>query len=495
MAGGVNNISEFLSESGGEQQQQYNGSTPLCDSANGTLLMDNPVTNCTTTQKHGLNLVFHGKIWTPEVTQRIVTLTLIMLLTLVGNVIIIIVLSCSKYRKLNSRVNIFIINLAVGDLSVCLVTMTTEVIFVVFEEAWVLGPVACKVMLYAQIVTLASTTFILTAMSYDRYMAICRPLSLGGTGNRARSMLIVAWFLALVFAIPQLLIFKQVAIGIYPDGEVKYKCQSKGYTEWWQRKMYFTFMAVYILIVPTIIISFCYINVVRVVFRQGRDMGDKNGTGLRRTIRDKNAIPRAKIKTVKMTLGIICSFIFCWTPYFVVHLIHIWSRYKYKIPEPVYVFAETIALLNSALNPILYGCFNIKLKRGLAEVFCPSRLPAAGKHRRGFSGECVTFGNDYICSDVTKRLSTRCIREPTSSSSVVSSQGPWATKGDESRDASSGACRTQSTFIKEENKNGFRLRVRFVPEGSKSGLNETESALLGGETDGDDEVQQVTTTL
>jgi len=39
-------------------------------------------------------------------------------------------------------------------------------------KAWVLGPSMCKLVLYVQIVTLASTTFILTAMSVDRYLAI-----------------------------------------------------------------------------------------------------------------------------------------------------------------------------------------------------------------------------------------------------------------------------------------------------------------------------------
>ena len=75
----------------------------------------------------GMKLVYHGEIWTPEVIQRIVTLAIIMTLTLFGNMIIMIVLTCSKYRKLNSRVNIFIINLAIGDLTVCCFTMTTEV--------------------------------------------------------------------------------------------------------------------------------------------------------------------------------------------------------------------------------------------------------------------------------------------------------------------------------------------------------------------------------
>ena len=75
-----------------------------------------------------------------------------------------------------------------------------------------------------------------------------------------------------------------------------------------------------------------------------------------------------------MTLSIIGAFIGCWTPYFVVHLIHIWSEYQYSIADSVYAFAETLALFNSAINPVLYGCFNVQLKRGLIEVCCPLRV-------------------------------------------------------------------------------------------------------------------------
>ncbi len=50
---------------------------------------------------------------------------------------------------------------------VCLFTMTTEILFVAFGE-WILGALACKLIVYGQIVTLASATFLLTGMAIDR---------------------------------------------------------------------------------------------------------------------------------------------------------------------------------------------------------------------------------------------------------------------------------------------------------------------------------------
>ena len=51
----------------------------------------------------------------------------LMVVTLLGNVVIIVVLTFSRRHNISSRVNIFIINLAIGDLTVLTCTMTTEV--------------------------------------------------------------------------------------------------------------------------------------------------------------------------------------------------------------------------------------------------------------------------------------------------------------------------------------------------------------------------------
>lgn len=109
-----------------------NGSTALCNDVidvSSFSYSTSPTTSFPgpSTPSPKLEMVTHGEIWTPDVVQRIATLVPLMAASFLGNAITVIVLTCSKYRKLNSRINIFIINLAIGDLAVCCFTMTTEV--------------------------------------------------------------------------------------------------------------------------------------------------------------------------------------------------------------------------------------------------------------------------------------------------------------------------------------------------------------------------------
>jgi len=58
-------------------------------------------------------------------------------------------------------------------------------------------------------------------------------------------------------------------------------------------------------LVPAVIITFCYANVVRVVWRHSKDevqtsTKDGGSATLRRTVRDARYVSRAKIKTIKV---------------------------------------------------------------------------------------------------------------------------------------------------------------------------------------------------
>ncbi|CAN8003131.1 unnamed protein product [Ixodes pacificus] len=323
---------------------------------------------------NGTRVYPDGVVWDGPLIQRVATLSVIMLFTLAGNATILVVLSRPRVAKRASRVNLFIFNLALGDLAVCLFTQSSEMLFEVFGS-WVLGGVACKVIVYLQIVTLASTTFILTSMSYDRYMAICKPLESRSGLRRARCMVAASWAMAFVFATPQLFIFVQVQTGLTASGLPHLECLSVGYTHHWQRQLYFSWLTLYILVVPGLLISAFYLSLLRAVWAASdaiavtpaKDSGN-GATTLRRCTRAEPLLSRARAKTLKLTVCIIASFVLCWIPYFAVHNVRIHSHYCIKVPRAVIVFAETLALLNSAVNPVFYGLFNAHIRRGLRDI-------------------------------------------------------------------------------------------------------------------------------
>ncbi|KFM63466.1 Cardioacceleratory peptide receptor, partial [Stegodyphus mimosarum] len=161
--------------------------------------------------------------------------------------------------------------------------------------------------------------------------------------------------------------------------------------------MWLTF---YILIIPAGCISYCYINVLRTVWAAGQEngrtttMSSDSGVDtvhstirLRRSFNAASTIPRAKIKTLKLTVCIIASFIICWTPYFIVHNIRIFSNYTIKVPRTVIIAAETFALLNSALNPIFYGYFNVRVRKGFIEIVYKKRDLTRDRICNGYSAD------------------------------------------------------------------------------------------------------------
>ena len=321
-------------------------------------------------------------VWSTEVRERIAVVTFIMVCTLLGNTTLIGVIMCKRSRRIK-RVNVFLVNLAIGDIAVAFITNTTEILFLAFDD-WALGPAMCKISVYLQIVTFASATFLLTAMSIDRYQVIVKPFH--SLAHRPKIFLKVgvAWVMAFVFASPQLAIFVQVEQGVKYDGTPKRFCVSRGYTAEWQRKLYFTFLTTYILLVPSCVMLFCYWRIIRVVWSlsaqdeiapapyttSGRKsyQAQTNISSSRMSVR-RGHVTACKRRVVVMTLTVIAGFLFCMGPYFVVTLIRIYSNYKLKL-HIAQVVSENILLTHSALNPLLYGIFTLRLKHFTSLLNC-----------------------------------------------------------------------------------------------------------------------------
>lgn len=156
------------------------------------------------------------------------------------------------------------------------------------------------------------------------------------------------------------------------DGKPERHCLSKGYTAEWQRKVYMSFLTLYILLIPMAIMLYCYVNIIHVVWIRARadDRHDlkssaPNGCSVeeaagspRMSVRH-GLVTASKRRVITMTLTVIVGFLVCQTPYFIVSLVRIYSDYRIKL-LPALAVSENLVLMHSSLNPVLYGLFTLR---------------------------------------------------------------------------------------------------------------------------------------
>ncbi|XP_045111027.1 cardioacceleratory peptide receptor-like isoform X3 [Portunus trituberculatus] len=303
-------------------------------------------------------------------TEQFAVMWILFISIVVGNVAVIIALLLSKTRK--SRTNFFIMHLALADLSVGLISVLTDIVWK-STVSWNAGNIACKTVRFAQVLVTYSSTYVLVALSIDRYDAITHPMNFSGSWRRARRLVAGAWVLSAIFASPSLVFFMETSV----DGVMQ--CWID-FPKLWQWKLYMTLVALTVFLFPTVIIAACYAVIVYTIWSKGKVMtvtskalgarnGEKRGANPdddSRRASSRGLIPKAKIKTVKMTLVIVFVFILCWSPYIVFDLLQVYGYVPQSATNiAVATFIQSLAPLNSAANPIIYCLFSTHICRNL----------------------------------------------------------------------------------------------------------------------------------
>lgn len=80
----------------------------------------------------------------------------------------------------------------------------------------------------------------------------------------------------------------------------------------------------------------------------------------------RGIIPRAKVKTVKMTIVIVIVFVMCWSPYIIFDLLQVYNQIpRTQTNLAIATFVQSLAPLNSAANPLIYCLFSTQVCRTL----------------------------------------------------------------------------------------------------------------------------------
>ncbi|XP_064598531.1 cardioacceleratory peptide receptor-like, partial [Liolophura sinensis] len=309
-------------------------------------------------------------------TEQVTFLCILLALIVCGNSAVLVAILKSKRRS--SRMNFFIINLAIADLSVGLLNVLPDTIWKITVE-FMAGDAVCRTVRYMQGVVTYASTYVLVALSIDRLDVIARPMYFTRAGARSKWLIGTAWTISFLFALPMTSINELV----FKDGI--WQCWIN-FPEHWHWKLYITLIAIVLFILPAIFIAICYIVIVLIIWNHGTvsdggarfarkrllPRGDscescRNGNiELKQASSSRGVIPKAKIKTIKMTLTIVTVFICCWSPFFVFDLLDVYGHIPMSQEKvAISTFIQSLAPLNSAANPVIYTLFNTKICRAV----------------------------------------------------------------------------------------------------------------------------------
>ncbi|XP_049285793.1 putative tyramine receptor 2 [Anopheles funestus] len=131
-------------------------------------------------------------------------LTLIIIITIVGNILVI--LSVFTYKPLRIVQNFFIVSLAVADLTVAILVLPLNVAYSILGR-WEFGIHVCKMWLTSDVLCCTASILNLCAIALDRYWAITDPINYAQKRTLERVLALIAgvWVLSLLISSPPLI--------------------------------------------------------------------------------------------------------------------------------------------------------------------------------------------------------------------------------------------------------------------------------------------------
>ena len=139
-------------------------------------------------------------LFTGDSLVSVVAYCVLFVIAAVGNLTVFITLFRNRRRK--SRVSMFIMHLSLADLIVTFIMLPMEIGWHL-TVSWKAGDAGCRLLMFFRTFGFYLSSFVLIAISFDRYFAITHPLSLTDAGKRGKIMLVLAWLFSFIASIPQ----------------------------------------------------------------------------------------------------------------------------------------------------------------------------------------------------------------------------------------------------------------------------------------------------
>ncbi|CDQ95375.1 unnamed protein product, partial [Oncorhynchus mykiss] len=272
---------------------------------------------------------------------------------LVGNLLVLFFIRVKQERK-KSRINFFVLNLAVTDFQFVL-TLPFWAVDTALDFSWPFGDAMCKIISSVTVMNMYASVFFLTAMSVTRYWSVASSLK-DRTRQKscsAKWISVVLWVSATIATAPTSIFStvtnvagEKLCLLKFPDGQ------------YWLA-VYHLQKIIFAFVLPMAIVSVSYIMLLR--FIRNRSM--------------KTNTKRTSQVTKSVTI-VVLSFFLCWMPNHAItfwgvlvklNAVH-WDKSYYIVHTYVFPVTVCLAHANSCLNPVIYCLMREEFRKKLKDL-------------------------------------------------------------------------------------------------------------------------------
>ena len=307
----------------------------------------------------------------------IVVFTLMILFGALGNGLVCYVVFRNSHMR--TPRNIFIINLAISDFTLCVFTQPLN-LYRLLNTQWHLGPFMCKVSGMLQGTNVFVSTISITAIALDRFQVIVYPTKDSMKKIGGAAALVTIWLISLLMSSP-LLIFsvydvKQPFPDLLPEYSL-YNC-IEDLTLRAEKGAYSVASMVVQYILPFITVSIAHARICnklkyRMVNRRPPpSSGDANGPAVAKRNRNTEGRANRKKKTNVLLAMIAIVFVFSWTP---LNIMNILVEFQFQMfrnkdidSSLAFVVCHMLVLSSACTNPVLYGWLNDNFRKEFMKV-------------------------------------------------------------------------------------------------------------------------------
>ncbi|KAK5860163.1 hypothetical protein PBY51_021660 [Eleginops maclovinus] len=286
------------------------------------------------------SIIQFGETLTP------VVLSIVVILSLFGNILVIVILA--KYENLKALTNALILNLAISDLF-----FTAGLPFWAYYHiyGWTLGQPACQIVNFFFYIGFYSSGILLILMTAHRYVAVMNPLSgiVSTAGSYSLIACVIIWAVSILIASPSF---------FFTKAEQNHcVCANSFWCLWgiYQQNVLF--------VLSSVVFIFCYSQIICRL--------------LRPTAR------RRKNKTLKLIFALMVVFFVGWGPFNIVIYLKSFDYWPKPPVDPntseelcelskpldyTFYITRLLAFSHCCLNPVFYVFVGVKFKNNLKKM-------------------------------------------------------------------------------------------------------------------------------